>query len=408
MHDTINDKYYTIKFTQWTGGNNGGGFSYKRRLINADVVFVHTENGDEVDDIANNVGITRDSNYAIYNPYEESEWDEDVSPYGTSWNFDGIHDLSDVESRVYRTFYEAVQFGGIGNKIEGKEAVMKVGSNYYTIKFTHWQQGGGGAFSYIRTLIDLSKVNEGIRFADGTVQKTAVDNRVKFRGPLGRRIEEYYGYEQVEISESQSYSIETTMRNTSNNESIITVNVPDEQFLIDINEKVLRNISISFDNGASWISTDRTAGSGSWGGYYASFYTTDDRLISYTNNQPVILKYWRNGEEPKIWFNPEKSPGGDGNFRGAIIDYHAYSSNSGTIVGQIITSRDDGDYMVTHTESSSGGSDLAQLVLWHSYDSPDDYVSGEGKLYAYRVDGQSDTIKIQWKATMFYGVEFWD
>jgi hypothetical protein len=406
MHDTINDKYYTIKFTQWSGGGNGGGFAYKRRLINADVVFVHTENGNEVDDIANSVGITRDSNESIYNPYEENGWDENVSPYGTSWNFDGIHDLSDVESRVYRTFWESVQFYGIGQKIEGKEAVMKVGGDYYTIKFTHWQQGGGGAFSYIRTLIDLSKLNEGIRFADGTVQKTASDNRVKFKGPLGRRIEEYYGYEEVDITEAQSYKIETTIHNNQTNSVYFNIYVIDEQFAIDINNEVLRNLSVSFDNGVSWIAVESN-GYGSWPSWYVNLRTTDDRLINCVSGQPVKLKYWRGGE-PQLWFNPEKSPGGDGNFRGAIIDYHGYSRNSGTIVGQIITSRDNGDYYVTHTESSSGDSNLSQLVLWYSQESPNDYISGEGKLYAYRVDGDGDEVKIQWKATMFYGSEFWD
>ena len=32
MHDTLNDNYYAIKFTDW-GQNNGGSFAYRRRLI---------------------------------------------------------------------------------------------------------------------------------------------------------------------------------------------------------------------------------------------------------------------------------------------------------------------------------------------------------------------------------------
>ena len=412
MHDTINDTYWAIKFTQWTGGSNGGGFSYIRRRINADAVFVHTENGDEVDDITEGVGITRDSDGAIYNPYDEGSWDQDVSPGGTEWNFDGNHDLSDVQTRIYKPFYEAVQFGGIGNKIEGKEAVMRVTStgDYYTIKFLHWQQGGGGAFSYIRTEIDLDQINEGIRFADGTVQKTAADGRVKFKGPLGRRIEEYYGYEEVDITPAQEYTLDTTMRGNYNDTDYVQLNVPDEQTALQLNNGIMRNTSISFDNGVTWIPLrGNSGGYGNYppGSWYTSIYTLNNQRISYTDGQSVKLKYWRNGE-PKLWFNPEKSPGGDGNFRGAIIDYHAYCDNAGTIIGQIIVSRDSGDYHVTHTESTSGSSDLPQVVLWHSFQSDSDYVSGEGKLYAYRVDGDNDTIKIQWKATMFYGTEFWD
>ena len=139
--------------------------SYSRRLINTNVVFVHTENGDEVDDIAEGIGITRGNDGAIYNPYDEGSWDDTVSPGGTEWNFDGNHDLSNVEDRAYTTFFAAQGFWNLGWKIEGKEAVMRlIGTDtYYTIKFLHWQQGGGGAFSYIRTPIDLTKVNEGVR-----------------------------------------------------------------------------------------------------------------------------------------------------------------------------------------------------------------------------------------------------
>ena len=70
--------------------------------------------------------------------------------------------------------------------------------------------------------------------------------------------------------------------------------------------------------------------------------------------------------------------------------------------------RDAGDYQVTHSEVTSGGSDLAEVNLWRSYRSENDYTTGEGKLYASRINGNSDIIKIQWRATMFYGSEFWD
>lgn len=412
MHDTINDKYYAIKFTQWTGQGNGGGFAYTRRLINADAVFVHTENGSEVDDIADGVGITRDYNGAIYNPYDEGSWDDAVSPGGTEWNFDGNHDLSNVESRTYKTFWEAVQYYGIGYKIEGKEAVMRVTStgDYYTIKFIRWQQGGGGAFSYIRTPIDLTKVNEGILFADGSLQKTAANNTVKFKGPLGRRIEEYYGYEEVYIDQAQQYTLDTTMRGNYNNTDYVQINVASEEIATQINNKTMRNLAISFDDGDTWVPlSNQSGGYGQYppGSWYASVYTVDEYRVSYTDGQAVKVRYWRNGM-PQMWFDPEKSPGGAGNFRGAIIDYHAYSSNDGTMIGQIMVSNDSGDYHVTHSETSSGSTDLSSLVLWYSYRSEADYISGEGKLYAYRVDGDNDTVKIQWKATMFYGSEFWD
>ena len=410
MYDTANDKYYAIKFTQWTGQGNGGGFAYKRRLINADVVFVHTENGDEVDEIATGIGITRGSWGGLYNPHDEGEWDDQVSPGGTEWNFDGNHDLSDIESRSYKTFYEAQGFWGLGLRIEGRDAVMRLtGTNtYYTIKFLHWQQGGGGAFSYIRTSIDLTKVNQGIRFADGTVQKTSSDDPTKFTGPLGRRIEEYYGYKQVEVTEARSYNLTTTMRGNYTNSDYVQFNVPDLETQQQFANGTIRNLAVSFDNGTTWIALGTSAGYGNYLGYYVGFNTDSyAQTATYTTGQSAIVRYWRGGE-PQMWFDPEKSPGGDGNFRGAIINYHAYSDEDGTIIGQIMVSRDGSDYNVTHTESTSGSSDLTQVSLWRSFQGSDDYNSGEGKLYAWRVDGQNDIIKIQWRATMFYGFEFWD
>jgi len=412
MYDTANNKYHAIKFTQWTGQGNGGGFAYRRRLINADVIFVHTENGNEVDDIAEGIGITRDSQYGIYNPYDEGSWDDAVSPGGTEWNFDGTHDLSDVESRHYTTFFAAQGYWGIGNKIEGKEAVMRlIGTNtYFTIKFLHWQAGGGGAFSYIRTPIDLTKVDEGIRFADGTVQKTSASDPTKFRGPLGRRIEKYYGYKQVNITQATSYTLDTTMRGNYTDSDYVQFNVLDLETQQQFSNGSIRNVAVSFDNGTTWITLDRYAGSGNWppGNYYVAFNTADyAQIATYTDGQSAKVKYWRGGE-PQLWFDPEKSPGGDGDFRGAIIEYHAYSRDEGTIVGQIMLARDSGDYHITHSEVNSGGSGLPQVNLWRTYQSETDYNSGEGKLYAWRINGSDDTIKIQWQATMFYGSEFWD
>ena len=413
MHDTANDKYYAIKFTAWTGNNNGGGFAYRRRLINTNLIFVHTENGSEVDEIAQGIGITRDANGGIYNTYDEGSWNEDVSPGGTEWSFAGNHDLSDIETRQYQPFFAAQNMYGIGNRIEGREAVMRLTgtSTYYTIKFLNWQAGGGGAFSYIRTPIDLAKINEGIRFADGTVQKTSASDPVKFRGPIGRTIEEYYGYKEVRITNATVYTLDTTARGNRTNNDSVEFNVPDEETQQQLINGTMRNVSVSFDDGATWIAMKRFyAYAGNYNGYYVALNTEGyAQTITYTNGANIKIRYYRGGE-PQLWFDPAASPGGRGNFRGAIIEYHAYCDNAGTIVGKIMVANDDGDYNVTHSEVASGGSDVTNVNLWYSERSADDYNwnRSEGKLYAYRVDGDDDIIKIQWRATMFYGQEFWD
>jgi hypothetical protein len=411
MYDTINNKYHTVKFTKWGNANSGAGVSYVRQRINTDFVFVHTSGGSEVDDIAPNIGITRDSSNAIYNPYDEGSWDDQYSPGGTLWNFDGHHDLSDVEDRSYVIFFEALKFWGIGNKIDGSEAVMKVPSTgkYYTIKFLSWERGGGGAFSYIRSEINLNEINEGVRFADGTLQKTSANNVVKFKGPIDRSIQEYYGYASVDITESQSFTINSTVKFSINNNSVISIDLENGQIAEELgNIETIRNIAVSLDSGTSWIQV-RHGGWGSSGGYYANFYTKDESApFNADAGDSVILKYWRGGV-PQLWFDPDQSPGGYGNFRGAIIDYHAYSDDDGTIIGQIMVSCDGGDYNITHSECLSGSNSLVNVILWHSEPRGDtDNSHREGQLYAYKLDGNSDKIKIQWKATMFYGREFWD
>jgi len=91
MHDTVNDEYHKVIFTQWTQNNNGGGFSYERTKVyptsEATVYFTKTNYGSEIDVIVEgSLEIRRGNNGGIYNTAEENSWDEDVSPYGTEWN----------------------------------------------------------------------------------------------------------------------------------------------------------------------------------------------------------------------------------------------------------------------------------------------------------------------------------
>ena len=173
----------------------------------------------------------------------------------------------------------------------------------------------------------------------------------------------------------------------------------------------MRNVSVSVDDGETWIALRQYyAYSGNYGGYYIAFSTVGyAQTLTFTNGQDIKIRYYRGGQ-PQLWFDPAASPGGRGNFRGAIIQYHAYCDQAGTIVGTIMVANDDGDYNVTHSEVASGGSDVPNVNLWYSERSVDDYNwnRSEGKLYAYRIDGDNDIIKIQWRATMFYGQEFWD
>ena len=174
MHDTVNDKYYAIKFTKWSIGDDGGegGFAYIRTLIDVNQFFVHTAGGDEVDVIDTGLSITRDGNQGIYNPEAEEEYDNStyLSPVGTLWNLDGgWSDLSDLQTRVYLPWRAAVLQNPPSSV--GKEMVMKdtINNEYYAIRFTEWGQQNGGSFAYHRRLIDKDQIPEGVKFADGSI-----------------------------------------------------------------------------------------------------------------------------------------------------------------------------------------------------------------------------------------------
>jgi hypothetical protein len=178
MHDTLNDKYYTFKFSRWSVGDNGGdgGYSYVRRLINHTQYFTKLDyQTTSTDTIDTGLIIARGNNGGIYNDVTENSHDSDVSPEGTEWNIDGWSDLSNLLTRTYTNFTSAFSYQ-VGNRIIGKEAIMHdtINDKYYAVKFLQWtQNNNGGGFTWQRRLIDTTQLNEGLHFADGTVQLTA-------------------------------------------------------------------------------------------------------------------------------------------------------------------------------------------------------------------------------------------
>ncbi len=381
------------------------------------VSFLKTNDGNEVDILIADdgdgagVGITRDGNNGIYNPYREGSWDSDVSPGGTLWNIDGWADLTDVESRTYTNLYAAFGNGGLGNKIVGTECVMYLPDNgkYYAVKFSQWTQGqngggpGGGGFAYIRRELDLTSLAEGIRFADGTRLKSAEGlGRVKLESPGERRIEEVYGYKQVSV----------TSKETVNITAIASRNAADEfRFWIDTTttniDDILGNTSVhgiwdtttiefSLDN-VTWYRYDfNSAGAGNEIGYGVII---PGASLNYSQGDNIYFRY-QVGGEPVVWWDSADLPGGSTNFRGAIIKYHAYITDSGSMVGTIHIAKDSGDNNIFHTEVLSGGTDGENAILWHQ--------NNENQIKYKRIDGEGSTVKIQWTATVFYGNEVWD
>ena len=146
--------------------------------------FVKSNYGFETDVFSSGVTITRGVNGGIYNILAEPDWDQSVSPSGTTWNSSynaaggdyGWLNLDNVAGRTFGTFYNALD-GAIGDNIIGLELVMydETVDEYWAIKFTQWTQGGnGGGFEYTRRLIDPTGTER--TFKDTLVWKISLED----------------------------------------------------------------------------------------------------------------------------------------------------------------------------------------------------------------------------------------
>ncbi len=404
MHDIANDKYYKFDFAAW-GGNNGG-YSYTRTEVTDPNYFKKddyaTANNVDVieDDSTLQIGITRGNNNGIYNPFIEEGWDEDVSPQGTVWNIDGWADLSNIETRTYDNLYAAFGEGGLGNKIVGTECVMYVPSieKYYAIQFLSWTQGDmGGGFSYTRKEIDLTKVNEGIKFPDGTILKSAQGiGRVKSTASGNRRIEETTGYNQVTVTQRVTTNLTTVASRAETGGYYIwidsTATTIDDIINTPANYGDAYEFEFSLNNTVWYTWTGGIGNSGNSTGYSVT------QPLTYLQGDTVYFRY-KTGGGSVVWWDKADLPGGAGNFRGAVIDYHAYTGES-TIIGTIHIVDDDGEEHISHQEVQSGSTDGENDDLW--------LVTTEGQIKYRRIDGESKTLKIHWTAKVFYGSELYD
>lgn len=362
------------------------------------ITFTKTNYGDEVDEISEGLHITRGEQGWLYNPLEEEGHDDDT-PTGSLWNNDGWDDLTDVESRTY-TSLESI-WGGNFSNIPGAKMIMldETTGKYWAIEFLSWtnnQQGGG--VSYTRQELNLDSLEEGIRFRDGTVQKTAyADTNVKLTAPGNRRIEEVYGYKSVSVTErtiSQQFTGVTLSP---------TLGPAWDVFIDGTVHTDLYAYVVEFSYQPLTLSINDVE-------YSVEPYITGNNIVLYASNEnggvPVnysegdaftVTKY--TGAEPVVWWNKNELPGGGSNFRGAVIDYHAYTGES-TIVGTIHIVDDDGEEHITHTEVQSGSTDGENDDLW--------LVTSEGQIKYRRIDREAKTLKIQWSARVFYGSELYD
>jgi hypothetical protein len=107
--------------------------------------------------------------------------------------------------------------------------------------------------------------------------------------------------------------------------------------------------------------------------------------------------YTHSDNTPLVWWDVANGPTGNNNqFRGAIIEYHAYT-NRGTVVGTIIVADDYNPVEYTHSEMCSGDAQLATYKFWD--------VTGNRGQVALTTAGESTNLMIMWTSRVFYGAE---
>ena len=245
--------------------------------------------------------------------------------------------------------------------------------------------------------VDLTSDLIGTRYSStsGTV------GTVKLTAPGSRKIEEVYGYNSVSVTSrnfGSTVTSTTALANTGNTQSIpISVSALELADLVAlVNGTAGYYFEVSLDQ-SYWRKASDGGYDSTLGSEYFIFYLTNSSL-PVSQGQTA---YYRivTGADPVVWWDAADLPNGDNNFRGATIDYHAYTGES-TIIGTIHIVNDSGEEHISHSEVQSGSSDGENDDLW--------VVLNEGTVSYQRIDGESKTIKVQWGAKVFYGSEYYD
>lgn len=230
---------------------------------------------------------------------------------------------------------------------------------------------------------------------DSTGTTVIGSGAVKLTAPNNRRIEEVHGYNSVSVTEIVITDLDTVASRTQTGNFIYidsTTTTIDDIISTPANYDNAYEFEFSLDNTTWYAWTGSTDPDGDERGYGIS------QSVTYLEGETVYFRY-KTGGNPVVWWDKAELPGGDTNFRGAVIDYHAWTGQS-TIIGTIHIVDDDGEGHITHTEVQSGSSDGENDDLW--------LVQNEGTISYRRIDGESKTLKIQWTAKVFYGSELYD
>lgn len=249
--------------------------------------------------------------------------------------------------------------------------------------------------------------DETITFPDGSIQETAYpgpeDTKTWTASSGGvYEIKQAHGGIEVQLPQPQSWGENITIIGNVVNSNTITIAVSMDMDAVLTNmsngTEYFRMLALEIGPQTRYFRINNQVEPGIW-----VLYLPDSTITAYDQNVYYLQAYY--GGAPVLWWdadNLQMVPVGDEwKFRGAKIEYHAYSTDSGTIIGTIYIANDNGDNYVTHLETNSGVNDAGTVVLWNR--------SGtEKQLYAYRTDNEDDIVKIHWTAQVYYGTEFYD
>ena len=115
-----------------------------------------------------------------------------------------------------------------------------------------------------------------------------------------------------------------------------------------------------------------------------------DQSGTFTTGTSFSIVWGSAGTGPVTWYRMSNADLNSNQFRGAVVNYHAFVANYGTVVGQLILSYD-GSLTVTHTESKSGNSTLNGFNFWTVTSNGIGFTSGN-----YDTD-----VIIQWTSVVF-------
>jgi hypothetical protein len=149
-------RYWVVEFTEWGIGSDNNNFGYTRYelFLSVNVEQPSSSNPNQpqiIDIVSPGVHLAREySGGGLYNIVSENQYD-DLSPKDTRWNsqytdsrigYSGFSDLSNVESRIYSNFQDALD-GSIGSNVLNTDLVMHdlTTDLYYKVVFDSWAQG---------------------------------------------------------------------------------------------------------------------------------------------------------------------------------------------------------------------------------------------------------------------------